>query len=68
MDKRLYSIQEIAGIMGCSYRTVQRLIKSKKLGHIAVGRLKKISSEHLESYLSTFGETAIDVNSEKTAC
>jgi len=61
-------MQEIAGIMGCSYRTVQRLIGSKKLGYVTVGRLKKVSSEHLEAYFSTFGKTAIDVNSEKTTC
>ena len=50
MNERLYSMQEIAGIMGCSYKTVQRLIKSGKLGYVPVGRLIRITLEDLEEY------------------
>lgn len=44
------SMRDIARILNCSYRTIQRLVRSGELGHTKVGRLTRITEEDLKEF------------------
>jgi excisionase family DNA binding protein len=48
---RLYTVPEVASILQVKPPTIYSWIKNGKLGHIRAGRLIRISSDHLETFL-----------------
>jgi excisionase family DNA binding protein len=44
------SMKDIAQILSCSYRTVQRLVQSGELRHTMVGRMPRITEEDLKEF------------------
>lgn len=48
--KKLYSVAEIAEILGLHQKTVQRFIREGKLKAVKIGRAWKVSIEDLKAY------------------
>ncbi len=44
------SMKDIARLLNCSYRTVQRLVHSGELRHTMVGRMPRITEEDLKEF------------------
>ncbi len=51
--KLLLSIKEAASHLGISYGTLYELINTAEIQHIAIGRRKLISREHLEAFIES---------------
>jgi len=44
------SMKDIANLLRCSYRTVQRLVGSGELGHTKVGRMPRLTVEDWKEF------------------
>ena len=49
---RLYTVQEVANLLGVHAETVRRLIHSGGLPAVRVGRVLRVEEEALERYLA----------------
>jgi excisionase family DNA binding protein len=49
---RLYSVQEVANLLGVHAETVRRLIHSGGLNAVRVGRVLRVEEDELERYLN----------------
>ena len=50
LNKRFYSVQQIADKLNIHFRTVYNLIYSGQLPSIRVGRVYRISQDHLNAF------------------
>jgi excisionase family DNA binding protein len=49
---RLYSVQEVANLLGVHAETVRRLIHSGGLNAVRVGRVLRVEEDELDRYLN----------------
>ena len=50
LNERFYSVQQIADKLNIHFRTVYNLIYSGQLSSIRVGRIHRISQDHLNAF------------------
>ncbi len=57
--ERLLSYEEVAEILGCTPRMVRKLIETRQLDHVKVGRLVRIESAAIERYIDRNRRAAV---------
>lgn len=50
--ERLLTTEDVARVLGCSPRTIRRLIASGQLRPVYVGRLPRFTDAELQAYLA----------------
>ena len=52
MDKRFYTLEEVAEYLGVNYQLVYRLVKSGELPAVRIGRVYRIEKQQLEDFIT----------------
>jgi excisionase family DNA binding protein len=53
MEKEFFSLEEVADKLGVTYQLIYRLVRSGELPAVRLGKLYRVPSAALESYLQT---------------
>ncbi len=59
MDKKYYTVNEIANILSLHQKTIQRYIREKKLKANKIGKAWRIEEKELEIFAKTLGITQL---------
>ena len=52
MDKRFYTLEEVADYLGVNYQLVYRLVKSHELPAVRIGRVYRVEKQQLEDFIT----------------
>lgn len=55
-DLKLYTLKEIAPVLGLSYRTLQAMVSDGRLQGVKIGNRWKVSRKALEEYYASKGD------------
>ena len=54
-EEKLLTVQQVAELLSCHFRTVHRLIKRRQLRAVKIGRDFRITRGDYETYLQEYG-------------
>lgn len=63
MEESFYRVKEIAKKLDVTPRTVQNLVKAKKLGAVRVGKIIRITEKHFQEFLERY-EISVEKKSQ----
>ena len=52
MNKRFYTLEEVADYLGVNYQLVYRLVKSEELPAVRIGRVYRVEKQQLEDFIT----------------
>ena len=59
-NEQYYTLQQVATLLQVSERTIMRLIKTRRLPAVRVGRQYRIAKSDLQDYLRSSGQSKSD--------